>query len=469
MNTTAITFLAFLSMFIVIGVLSVLKSRDTTEDYLIASRNIHPFLASLSAAATNTSGYMFIGLIGFTYKFGLSSIWVTIGWITGDYFMWLYFYKKIRKQSEAVQAQTVPAFLGTGSDYTNVPIIKSAGIVTIVLLAVYSSAQLNAGGKALHVLFGWDYSTGAIIGAVIVFLYCVAGGIRASIWTDVTQAMVMLVSMSLLLGIAMYHTGGFFSLFSNLEKIDPGLMTLFPENLAFGPALYVLGWFAAGIGVIGQPHMQIRTMAINSPDQMKKARRAYFAWYIPFSAASVLVGLYSRIMIPDTAAFDPELALPMLSLELMPAIFVGLILAGLFAATMSTADSQILSCGAALTQDIAPKLGDSRFKTKLGTLFITTFSLGFALYGPKSVFALVTISWSALGAGLGPLMILRALKKQVSSITAILMILSGIATVLIWRYRFEYTSYIYEILPGIIAGFGVYYASITLKQIRQAA
>jgi len=469
MNSVIITFLMFLLMFVLIGVSSALKGRKTKEDYLIASRDIHPWLGAISAAATNTSGYMFIGLIGFTYKFGISSIWVTVGWITGDYFLWRLMYKRMREETEKVKANTVSSFIGycqkTGVD----PLIKAAaGIVTLIFLATYASAQLTAGGKALHVLFDWNYSTGAIIGATIVLIYCFSGGIRASIWTDAAQATVMIISMSILLIISAVHVGSPMSLFSQLGAIDPKLVILFPERLEFGIALYVLGWVAAGVGVAGEPDMQIRIMSISSPERMKAGRRTYFAWYIPFSVASVLVGLYSRVLLPDVKTFDPELALPTLSMNMLPEAFVGLILAGLFAATMSTADSQVLSSGAALTQDIFPKLGKTRRNTKIGTLLIVTFALSFAIFaqGRQNVFEIVTMAWSGLGASLGPLMILRSFGREIGRKTAITMMISGVLTVLLWRYHFKLFGSLYEILPGLLVAFSIYYLSLLINTLQ---
>ena len=469
MNTVIITFLMFLLMFILIGVSSTLKSQKTKEDYLIASRDVHPWLGAISAAATNTSGYMFIGLIGFTYTFGISSIWVTVGWITGDYFLWRLMYKRMRQETEKVKANTVSSFIGycqkTGVD----PVIKAAaGVITLLFLATYASAQLTAGGKALHVLFDWNYSTGAIIGASIVLIYCFSGGIRASIWTDAAQATVMIISMTILLIISAIHVGSPVSLFSQLGAIDPRLVTLFPERLQFGVAMYVLGWFAAGIGVAGEPDMQIRIMSISSPEVMKTGRRTYFGWYIPFSIASVLVGLYSRVLLPDVKTFDPELALPTLSMKMLPEAFVGLILAGLFAATMSTADSQVLSSGAALTQDIFPKFGKTRKNTKFGTLFIISFALGFAIFAQdrQNVFEIVTIAWSGLGASLGPLMILRSFGKEIGRKTALIMMISGVLMVLLWRYYFKLFGSLYEILPGLAVAFSIYGVSLLIKRMR---
>lgn len=470
MDTVIITFLVFLFSFIIIGISSALKSRKTTEDYLIASRSVHPWLTSLSSAATNNSGYMFIGLIGFTYMFGLSSIWVQTGWIIGDYVAWKWFYKNIRRKSEEADVHTFPSFLGYKKDKGfNRIVIFVAGIITLVFLSTYAAAQLNAGGKALHVLFEWDYSTGAIIGAVIVVLYCVAGGIRASIWTDAAQAIIMLLSMSLLLAICFIEIGDPIDLYYQLQAIDPKLTNLIPDNLAFGISLHILGWVIAGFGAIGQPHIQIRTMSISSAEEIDRARVIYIGWFTLFSIATVLVGLYSRVILPDIEAFDPELALPALSLKLLPSIFVGLILAGLFSATMSTADSLVLSASAALTQDINPNWEVSRVVTKIGTVTITALVLLFALFAPSSVFELVLINWSVLGSAFGPIVVLRGFGKKINGVVALFMMLISIATVLVWRYALELTNDVYEILPGFIAGFTVYLIGMLIVKSYQRA
>ncbi len=207
--------------------------------------------------------------------------------------------------------------------------------------------------------------------------------------------------------------------------------------------------------------MLIRIFSIDSEKNIPKARRTYFAWYVPFSIAAVGVGLYARVLLNNPATFDAELALPMLSMQLLPKVFIGLILAGLFASTMSTADSQVLSRGAALTQDMFPNYGKSRMHTKLGTLAVVSIALFLAIFGRdnKSVFEIVTIAWSTLGACFGPLIILRSLRKHIPSKTAIVMMLSALVTVLLWRYVFALTGAVYEILPGLLVAFMVYFVS----------
>lgn len=449
------SFSAFLLVFIIIGVLSTLKNRHTTVDYLLAGHSVKPWLAALSAVATNNSGYMFVGMIGYTYSVGLASIWLMIGWVFGDYLASTFIHKRLRV---ATEKEKVLSFAGAlsrwqGTDYRLLRLV--GGIITVAFLGTYAAAQLNAGSKALHVLFDWDYSIGAIIGAMMVLLYCFAGGIRASIWTDAAQSFVMIAAMALLLIVSVIEVGGIALFITNLNNVSDTYMNLFPTDLAFGgvtgPMLFVIGWMFAGFGVIGQPHIMVRFMALDNPKNINRVRLYYYLWYVSFFALTVCAGLAARLLIPEVNAFDAELALPTLAQQLLPEILVGLILAGLFASTMSTADSQILSCSAAITRDLTGGRKISYVMTKLATVFVILVALGIALSGNESVFALVIIAWSALAASFAPLMTVYACGGKPSERLALTMMVTGLGTMLLWRY-FGLSNIIMEVGPGVLGG-----------------
>ncbi len=281
---TLISFGFFLLVFVVIGLLSVLRREQTGADYLLASHSVKPWLVGLSAVATNNSGYMFIGMIGFTYTYGLSSIWLMIGWITGDFLASLFVHEKLRVTTEAQDQHSFAGALASwnGTDYKLLRLL--GGILTVLFLGAYAAAQLNAGSKALHVLFGWEYGVGALVGAVIVLLYCFAGGIRASIWTDAAQSMVMLVAMALMMWTGLGKLGGWSSFQTALAGVSPHYMDWFPGNLSAGgfggPVLFILGWLFAGAAVIGQPHIMVRFMAMDDPKNMWRVRAYYYGWFI---------------------------------------------------------------------------------------------------------------------------------------------------------------------------------------------
>lgn len=457
-----LSFMMCLIGFVVVGTLSVRKSQATSQDYLLAGQDVKPWLAGLSAVATNSSGYMFMGLIGYTYTYGLQSIWLMVGWIFGDLIASFFVHKKLRAVTEERKVLSFAGVLSrwTGEDHNTFRWI--GGIITIAFLGTYAAAQLNAGSKALHVLLGWNYSMGAVVGAVIVLLYCFAGGIRASIWTDAAQSFVMIFAMGLLAVVAVSKLGGMGPMFESLGQVSSSYMNVFPgagEGSVFMAALlFVAGWFFAGFGVVGQPHIMVRFMALDKTENMSKVKVYYYGWYIVFVVLTYLAGFAARLLIPEVSQFDAELALPTLAAQLFPEVLVGLVLAGLFSATISTADSQILSCTAAVTQDLSMGKGQSIWTTKMATVGVTLIALLIALFGNESVFGLVVVAWSALACAFGPLLFVLSIGEKPKEIQSILMLVGGLAAMFIWR-QMNLSDMMYEVAPGMIAGLLCYYLS----------
>jgi len=453
-----LSFSVVLAMFLVVGLSANVRRKSTTDDYLLAGRTVHPWLVGFAAAGTNSSGFMFIGLIGATVTDGLSAMWLMVGWIIGDYLAWLVIHRRLRERSEELQAHSVSGFISAGLG-TAFPVVRwLCAILTIVFLATYAAAQFAAGSKGLEALLGWPRTTGILIGFALLLLYCFRGGLRASIWVNTAQSFLMISSVMLLLGVALYRIGGMEALWSKLAALDPKYIDWRPQNLSFGFPAFMLSWVAAGAGVIGQPHLMTIAMSIDSENNMYRARRVYFVWYWIFSACCIVVGLCCRVWLNEAlnAGYDAEMALPKLASELLPGVLVGVILGGLFAATLSTADTQILCASAALTQDLVPVWGRTYMGTKLGMLVMASTVVMTTLYGPQSVFELVVLSWACLAASLGPILAAQTLRWPLNNILGTAMIVSGLATALVWRYGLELSSSMYEVLPGMAAGFAVY-------------
>lgn len=455
----AVAFIGFLALIISVGIYSATHKQNTTTDYILASRGVNPWLTALSAMSTGQSGLLFLGQVGFAYEIGISSIWLVIGWAIGDYLAWLLFFKRFRHLSEATSSDTVSDFLAQNTSGARWISIVS-GVIIVAFLGAYAASQLVAGSKALNVVFGWNYQLGIILGAAMVIIYCFSGGVRAEIWTDAVQGIIMIGSLILLLTVAIANCGGFIELWTRLGNINAKLVNFSPTNLPLGFIPFFIGWIVAGFGVVGQPHILIRAMAIDSADNVNKALNIKTLASLTTSFSALGIGLASRVLLPDlTDGGDPELALPYLAQELLPSLFVGLMLAGVFAATMSTADSQILCCSAALTQDIFPGLANSYRLVKLGTLTVAAIVLSIALAGDDNVFLLITFSWSALASGLGPLLLLRIWQLPVTTPVALSMMGVGIAFAIAWSLIFKWSSIIYEALPGMSAGILVYFVA----------
>ena len=452
------SFLACLGVFVLIGVASHRHASADRRNYLLADQNVSPWLVGLSAIATNNSGYMFIGVIGYTYVTGLPAIWLMLGWILGDALASQLVHRRLREASVAQSGDTFPAALANWHGTRMARVQRLAGLVTVVFLGTYAAAQLTAGSKALTVLFGWPAYAGAAIGALIVVVYCLAGGIRASIWTDAAQSIVMLAAMVLMMTAAVGALGGVGEAWSALHAVSPQFMQLIPQGLSLGPTggplLFIVGWLFAGFSVVGQPHIMIRFMALDRPEHMNRARLYYYLWFIAFYFVANAVALLSRVLLPDTAGFDPELALPTMAITLLPPVLVGVVLAGIFAATMSTADSLILSCAGSLSEDVI-KLPHKLWIAKLNTIIVCALALVLALASDKNVFQLVVSSWAVLAAAFGPLITINALGYKPAESLALLMIICGVSAVYLWL-QFDILSPYYEGAAAILAGFAVF-------------
>ena len=449
------SFCLFLLLFTLVGSLSVLKKKNTSIDYLLANQEIKPWLAAISAIATSNSGYMFIGQIGFTYVYGLQSVWLMFGLIFGDFISSLFVHKNLRKKSQELKVVSYANLVSKwhGKNYKYVQLF--GGVIILIFLSTYAAAQLNAGSKSMHILFGLDYRLGAIIGGVIVLLYCFSGGIRASIWTDAAQSLVMIIAMFLMVFFGIEKLGGFSSFINQLHEVSPDYMKWFPSTnfseFYIAPYMFIIGWFFSGLGVIGQPHVMVRFMAIDNTKNIPKTRIYYYTWYTLFYSLTILAAFVARLLVPETNNLDPELALPTLALNLLPEFFVGLVLAGIFAATMSTADSQILACTASITNDLLLNKKNNYFINKLVTLIVTVFVVTIAINDNKNVFNLVLMSWSTLACCFSPLLIINSLQQKVSESLSLMMMIIPLITLLLWRY-FGLSEFIYEVAPGIVSG-----------------
>ncbi|MFL2882477.1 MAG: sodium/proline symporter [Candidatus Poseidoniaceae archaeon] len=428
-----ISFLFFLGLFAGVGLASMRVKKDTTDDYLVAGRGMHPALAALSAVSTWNSGYMFIGAVGFTYMMGYNVIWMAVASTVGQLIAWAWLYKFIQQEGRERNVRSLSSLV---AEKAGAPEAKLAALLSVLFLSIYAAAQLTSGGKALFVMLGWDELIGILIGFVLVVAYCYAGGIRASIWTDAIQSCVMIVGSLILCWIALGEVGGFSGLNSELKSQDPALTNLMPPDLMFGISMWVFAFFLGGLAVAGQPQVVSRIMTLDSDNDRKQAMIWFFVWQTPFIIMITFIGLASRVLF-DSTDFDPELGLPMLAMGTMPAIGIGMILASIFAATMSTADSQVLACTAAITDDIKPEWREDHKTTKKVTLvvaaFATSISIG-GLYipGGDSVFKLVVLAVYGLGSIFVPLLIIRWMGYKPDSTHSIVMMVSAFSAVVLW-------------------------------------
>ena len=445
--TLILSFLIILSVIAIVGLSAGRLSKPNKSDYYLASKSLSPWLVGLSAMATNNSGYMFIGLIGFTYIVGLPSIWLMIGWILGDFLISRTIHKKINqettKNSNVTYASVIGAWAKQGQFIT-----KFIGLLSLIFLIVYASAQFVSGGKTLMVIFNWDLWLGISIGSIIVFMYTMVGGIRASIWTDVIQAIIMVFSMIVLVVTCLISLGGIDVALSKWLLVS-NYLNFFPPEIEHSTLLkiiYPISWLVAGIFVIGQPHIMVRFMALKDPELIERARYHYYFWYLIFYLLAFCVGMLSKIYLDNQNAFDPELALPLMALELLSPFMVGVIIAGIFAATMSTADSLIINCSGNISQDLFKSKNFSNKQIKLITFSVALLSATIALLNNNSVFLIVIYAWTLLGISFAPLIIILSMGKMITEKTYLIGLLIGVVSFFVINHyginKFIYAGFI---------------------------
>ena len=463
--TVIISFTFFMSFFAGVGLASIRVKKDTTDDYLVAGRGMSPSLAALSAVSTWNSGYMFIGFIGFTYTLGYPVAFLAFMSTIGQFVAWMWLYKFIQKEGKERGVRSLSSLV---AEKAGAPEAKLAAVLSVLFLSIYAAAQLTSGGKALFVMMGWPEIVGILIGFVLVVAYCYAGGIRASIWTDAAQSCVMLVGSTILCWISIQEVGGLSGLKSGLNAQDPALTNLLPPNLMFGLTLWIAAFFLGGLSVAGQPQVVSRVMTLGNDKDRKEAMIWFFVWQTPFIVLMLIIGLASRVLFTESD-FDAELGLPMMAMETMPAIGVGMILASIFAATMSTADSQVLACTAAITDDIKPEWNQDHATTKKVTIavaaFATLISIG-GLYVPggDSVFQLVVFAVYGLGGVFVPLLIIRWAGYKPDTTHSISMMVAAFSGVFIWTVLgFDGADGIFPSVPGMGAAFATHF---TLNYMR---
>ncbi len=453
------SFIFMLLLITAVGLLSSIKKNKDTRDYVLASNNTSPWLLGLSTFATNNSGFMFTAIIGYGYTVGLSAIWITFPWILGDFLANYIFLKRMYNISNKNNSLTYIDLL-TKSNNENYKYLRViASILVIVFLGVQASAQFKATSYAFSSLLSWGDYTGAIITAIIAFLYCVFGGLRASIWTDFLQSIIMFCAMLILCVVLINKLGGIQQLWVGMNSVSPTFMNFFPENntigVFWGGFFIIIGYIIGGAGFIGQPHLVVRYMAMRSVKDIWIVRGSYYIGYIVFACIVFTVAFATKVFIGNIDDSQKEFMLFLVSKELLPAILVGVILAGLFSAAVSTIDSQVLSCASTLVNDL--NIGKKSYLyNKIGTFLIISLALCLSIINADTIFNIIFSAWSVLSCAFMPLIMVRSFNGRISEKLSIIMIITSLIGMYVW-VNLGYSSTLYEVLPGVVVGMLTYF------------
>lgn len=451
---------------------------DSADEFYLGGRKLGPLVTAMSAEASDMSSWLLMGLPGVAYLSGIADAgWTAIGLAAGTYLNWLFVAKRLRRYSVVCNAITIPDFFSRRyRDGKNILMCISA-IIILIFFIPYTASGFKAVGTLFNSLFHINYHAAMIAGAAVIIGYTVMGGFMAVSTTDLIQSIVMSIALVIIVFFGISASGGWQNVMENAHSLKGYLSMTQVHDMAEGTAspygfLSIISTLAWGLGYFGMPHILLRFMAISDEDKLKTSRRIASVWVVISMFVAILIGIigYSvsiagHIPMLSTRS-DAETVIIRLADLLgrngfLLAIIAGVVLAGILACTMSTADSQLLTAASGVSQNLMQDFLKIKVSTKASMVIARLTVIGVALVGiilawdpDSSVFSIVSFAWAGFGASFGPVMLFALFWKRSNLWGAIAGMVSGGAMVFIWKYAVRPLGgvwNIYELLPAFTA------------------
>ena len=481
MNTESIwillTIIAYLGIVLAIGIYYA-KKNESASDFYLGGRGLGPLVTAMSAEASDMSSYLLMGLPGLAYLSGFADVgWTIIGLAVGTYLNWLFTARRLRRYTQVTNSFTLPQFFSNRfRDNNNILALISA-LIIIIFFVPYTASGFAACGKLFSSLFGMNYMTAMIISAIVIVGYTATGGFLAASTTDFIQSIIMTFAIVFIVIFATVSAGGIDAVFENAKAL-PGYLSLTNTYIqetntssTYG-FLKIISTCAWGLGYFGMPHILLRFMAIKDESGLKLSRRVASVWAAIAMFVAVCIGISGRALTSngliqslsgsDTETIIIRIADVMSSYGVFFTIMAGLVLAGILASTMSTADSQLLAASSSVSQNILQEVLNLKISPKTSMLIARITVVIIAVIGiviaqdpNSSVFEIVSFAWAGFGASFGPLILCSLFWKRTNLQGAIAGMLAGGISVFVWKYGIATLGgafAIYELLPAFIIG-----------------
>ncbi len=481
MSTASICILITIVVYL-IGMLTVgfhfARKNESTSDFYLGGRKLGPLVTAMSAEASDMSGYLLMGLPGLAYLSGVADVgWTIVGLAAGTYLNWLFTARRLRRYTQITGSITLPQFFSNRfHDKKNILTVIAA-LIIIIFFVPYTASGFAACGKLFSSLFGADYMTAMIISAIVIVGYTAAGGFLAASTTDFIQSIIMTIAIVVVMVFATVSAGGIGAVVENAKAL-PGYLsvtsTYAADTVSAQPYgfLKIISTCAWGFGYFGMPHILLRFMAIEDENKLKLSRRVASIWVVIAMAMAVCIGIIGNALseqgiIASLAGSDTETVIVRIagflsSFGILPALMAGIILAGILASTMSTADSQLLAASSSVSQNILQDTMRLNLSPKTSMLIARGTVVIIAILGVviardpnSSVFGIVSFAWAGFGAAFGPVIICSLFWKRTTLPGAIVGMVAGGATVFVWKYLIAPMGgafAIYELLPAFLVG-----------------
>ncbi len=459
MNTELIVFIVYLVFTVGIGVYFFVRSRNTgnEKEYFLGGRQMGPWVSALSAGASDMSAWVLMGLPGSIYFAGIGQVWIAIGLALGYAASWIFEARRLRRFSiVAKDSITIPQYLTNRFLSSSRAMQAICALIFLVAYTIYAASSISACGTLFERVVGIDSHAAMYLAAVVIVAYTFMGGFSAVCWTDFFQGLLMLGALLVapIFALALVNAGDGASA---LGQVDGGYWKLFTnwKDVASG-----LGW---GLGYFGMPHIIIRFMSVRSDKDIKKSAAIGISWTLLILGFSVAAGIIARMMgekIIVGSASEAETVFIQMVRLIFPAAISGVLLSAILAASMSTADSQLLASASAFASDVyKPILRKGKAEDAemfwIGRLVVLIIALAALLIATDpncgTIMGLVGNAWGVFGAAFGPVILMSLFWKRLTFKGAVAGIVLGAAVDILWLV-FLGGFGLYEIIPGFACG-----------------
>ncbi|MEY8260546.1 sodium/proline symporter [Oscillospiraceae bacterium 50-60] len=470
------TIILYLCFVIFTGVMIGRRSKKSAEGFYLGGRGIGPLVTAMSAEASDMSSYLLMGIPGLAYLSGVADAsWTAIGLAVGTYLNFLLVAKRLRRYSVKLDAITIPSFISKRYGEKRPVIMCISALIILIFFVPYVASGLAAIGKLFNSLFGWDYMTAVIVGAVVIISYTSIGGFSAVATMDLIQSIIMTVALAIIVVFGIVQAGGMDAVLDHARSL-PGFLS-FTEtyDAASGSAepygfIRIVSMMAWGLGYFGMPHILVRFMAIRDENELTLSRRIASVWVVISMGVAVFIGIVGHAVsaagrVPFLEGSATETIIVRLSdllssYGIFPAIVAGCILAGILAATMSTADSQLLAAASAFSENLVQdvfgvKLTERQTMliARLTVVVIAVIALFLASDPDSNVFQIVSFAWAGFGATFGPAILCALFWRRSNRQGIMAGLVAGGAMIFIWKFLVKPLGgiwNIYELLPAFL-------------------
>jgi sodium/proline symporter len=439
---------------VLVGVLTLRRTRSQS-DFFVGGRAMNHLVVALSAVSSGRSSWLVLGVSGIAYAQGASAVWAVAGYTLVELVQCLTLGPRLRRETERLGSITLLDYLESRFGDTSHRLRLLGALIIGVFITAYVAAQLNAGAKTLSAALGWNLGLCLVLSALLILVYMVLGGYVAVAWNDVVRAVLMLLGLVALPVYGLVRVGGVGTLREVLAAVHPGAM----DPFALGLGAFI-GFVGIGLGSPGQPHILVRYMSVDDPRNLRSVAVVGTSWNVVLGAGAVAVGLLGRALIPQAESLpnrDPEMVYLALSSELFGPLLFGLLVGGIFAAILSTADSQLLVVASTFARDVFEKVlggeagADEVTKLRVGRLVVVVSGIAamiLAWVAQDLVFWLVLFAWGGLGASLGPALVLSLFWRSATRDGIAAGMVTGTVATVVWRLWLREPTGLYELVPA---------------------